>query len=212
MKGFKEKFKKISWNVIVLTLLIFLIIPVPYYSCSLFSCGEAVLIGFYVLPNLPFLLILGGLQNLIPLLISLVISFFIAKFLYETLRKNKIKYSNLLIILLLAIEIFDFFIYNPMLPLEDEKVSKIMELTYTNPIEDRRICDEIHVPFKRPGYPDSEYYIESISSAKKVCFDRVYGNKLATIKKSLDYSKCEDFKDIYFEDMYLKSRCYFELS
>lgn len=210
MKQFKEKLGKIPWKVLFLTLLIFFIIPMPDRGCSLFDCGEGVLIGFYVFPYI-FSLILGGAQNLIPALISIVISFFIAKLLYGAF-KNKRKYFNLLIILLLTIEIFDFFIYNPMLPLEDNKVSKIMELTYNNPIEDSHICDEIKIPSKRIGYPDSDYYIESISHGKKVCFDRTYGNKLASIKKSLNYSACEDFGNIIWEEVYLKSKCYSELA
>ena len=89
MKQFKEKLEKIPWKVLFLTLLIFFIIPMPYRACSLFGCGEGVLIGFYVF-SYSFSLILGGAKNLIPVLISIVISFFIAKFLYGAFRNKKI--------------------------------------------------------------------------------------------------------------------------
>lgn len=216
MKSFKEKLKKTRWEVILLTLLIFLLIPVPVETCDiLFSggCGISIVSGYYALLPMIVFLFFGRFINLLFLSITIGISYFIARTIYNFFRdRGTSNYSVMLLAGLIIFELFLFLIYNPILPREDQRVSDTLFFINNNNSGDFHLCEKINIPFKRIGYPNSDYYITEIDRMKKLCFERTYNNKLSVIKEKLNAGLCDDFKDVKNEGVYLKSRCYYDLA
>ena len=188
IKKQNTRFVFFNWEILLLTIFIFSVIPNGYYFCSLFGLGCALefISGFYIIVAPARILFT---QNVFfSLLFGVSISYVLSIGLYNLFSQSKIpsKYLSLFLTLVVCLALISFITY----PIYLNEVFFHNEILKEEGIRNKNPehCSKIKTPMKVIGNPDFKFIKSTSISYRDECY-------MYIIQETNDTSFCKNIID-----------------